>query len=158
MMMMDEPPAPADTSPANLLLVIDQSMLTSLSNQLTLYSENIAATGGTVKIRPFSSEDSVEQLKNLIKSNRSSIDGVFLVGDLPTAWYEQSAFGKNEEFPIDLFLMDLDATWSDSNNNGIYDSHSSLNLSIYVNYRILLHENIFHFSVCLGNIYNFFLI
>ncbi len=28
--------------------------------------------------------------------------------------------------------MDLDATWTDSDNNGIYDGHSSLNLSIYV--------------------------
>ena len=130
-MMMDEPPAPADTSPSNLLMIVEQSLLTSLADQLTTYSDDISATGGSVEIRPFYGDNSVEELKELIISHRSSIDGIFLVGDLPTAWYEQSAFGKDEEFPIDLFLMDLDATWNDTNNNGIYDSHSPLNLSIY---------------------------
>ena len=132
MMMMDEPPPPADTSPAKLLLVVDQSMLTGLSNKLAQYSEDIVSEGGTVEIRPFSKDDSVESLKSLIKMNRNTIDGAFLVGDLPTAWFEQHAFGKNEQFPFDLFLMDLDATWTDSNNNGVYDGHSPFNLSIYV--------------------------
>jgi len=132
LMMMDPPPPPADTSPANLLLIVDQSILTVISDQLTQYSEDIRAIGGTIEIRPFSSDDTVEELKVLIKNYRNSISGAFLVGDLPTAWYEQQAFGKTEEFPIDLFLMDLDASWGDSDGDGKYDSHSPLNLSIYV--------------------------
>ncbi len=150
MMMLDDP-LPADKSPANLLLIMNETILTSLSDQLTRYSEDIIADGGTVEIRPFSSEDSVENLKSLIKKNRSTIDGVFLVGDLPTAWYEQHAFGRNEEFPIDLYLMDLDATWSDSDNDGIYDGHSPLNLSIYVSRMIGSEDEIDNYFTKLHN-------
>ena len=130
-MMLDEPPPAAETSQSRILLIVDQSMLTAVSDKLTQYSDDIFAEGGSVEIRPFPSEGSAVDLKDLIKSNRSTIDGVFLVGNLPSALYEQTAFGKHEEFPIDLFLMDLDANWIDENKNGIYDGHSPLNLTIF---------------------------
>jgi hypothetical protein len=132
MMMMEDPPPPADLSPADILLIVEQSILTSLSDEISQYREDIISRGGTIEIRPFSGNDSVEELKVLLKSNRETISGAFLVGDLPTAWYEQKAFNKNEEFPFDIFLMDLDATWTDADQNGLYDGHSPLNLSIYV--------------------------
>lgn len=52
--------------------------------------------------------------------------GCLLVGGPPTAWYEMnnpSPWG-NEHFPTDLFYMDLDGTWTDTNDNGLYDQHS----------------------------------
>jgi len=132
MMAMEETPPPAEIDPADILLIVEESILTSISDQLAVYSDDILAEGGSVEIRPFSTDDTVENLKSMIILRRETIDGAFLVGDLPTAWYEQSAFGKEEEFPIDLFLMDLDAVWSDENGNGIYDKHSPLNLSVYI--------------------------
>ena len=39
----------------------------------------------------------------------------------------------HEEFPIDLYFMDLDGTWGDSDNDGLYDSHGGeLLADIYV--------------------------
>ncbi|MCP4162658.1 MAG: hypothetical protein GY760_21545 [Deltaproteobacteria bacterium] len=131
MMMMDEVPPPANTNPARLLLIVDQDKITDLSDKTLEYSNDIISTGGAVETLPFPPDGSVEDMKNLIKTYRDSIDGVFLVGDLPTAWYEQTAFSKYENFPVDIFLMDLDAAWTDSDNNGIYDGHGSLNLTLF---------------------------
>lgn len=131
MLAMKAAPPPAETDPARILIVVNQSILTSISEQLAIYSDDIISEGGTVEIRPFLYTDTVENLKLLILSHRETINGVLLIGNLPTAWYEQNAFGVNEIFPIELYLMDLDAVWNDKNNNRIYDSHSPLKLSIY---------------------------
>lgn len=131
MLAIELPPPPAELHPARVLLIVEQSILTSIADELMTYKEDITAEGGTVKIQPFSKEDSVENLKKLIINQYDDIDGSFLIGDLPTAWYEQSAFGREEVFPIDIFLMDLNAVWSDLDNNGVYDSHSPLNLTKY---------------------------
>lgn len=128
---MNDTPPPAVLDPARILLIVEESILTSISTDLFVYSDDILAEGGTVKIRPFSGDNNIEDLKSIILKNRETIDGTFLVGNLPSAWYEQTAFGQFEEFPIDLFLMDLDATWSDVDNDGIYDGHSPLTLTKY---------------------------
>lgn len=131
-MMMEPPPPPADTSPAKLLLVIEQSQLTALSDSISVYTEDITASGGSVDVKPFPSDGSADELKALIASYKENVDGAFLVGDLPAAWYEQTAFGKEEEFPIDLYFMDFEAVWEDSDGDGIFDGHSPLNLTHYV--------------------------
>jgi hypothetical protein len=45
--------------------------------------------------------------------------GAVLVGDIPSALYEVSI----HTFPTDMFYMDLNGTWIDSDGNGIYDRH-----------------------------------
>ncbi len=51
------------------------------------------------------------------------LKGAILIGDLPAAWYIEYLWGA-EEFPLDLFYMDLDGTWSDWDQDGLYDEHS----------------------------------
>ncbi len=68
----------------------------------------------------------------------SGLVGCVLIGNIPTAWYQMfhvppwDGKVKYEEFPIDLFYMDLDGSWSDtlqppypgaSGTDGIYDVH-----------------------------------
>jgi len=54
-----------------------------------------------------------------------NINGAVLIGDLSVEWYhhENDFDGSPSEFPCDLLLMDLDGTWSDSDSDGMYDSH-----------------------------------
>ena len=54
------------------------------------------------------------------------MSGCVLIGDLPVPWYETD-FGdppEHEEFPIDLFYMDLDGVFADNDYDGKYDSHT----------------------------------
>jgi len=68
-----------------------------------------------------------QELKALIKVYENNLRGVFLVGDVGECLYET----QNDHFkygykkwPCDLFFADLNGNWSDSNNNGIYDTHT----------------------------------
>ncbi len=65
-------------------------------------------------------------------SGGGAVDGAFLVGDLPAAWYRAYTFGYYEEFPCDLYLMDPAAIWQDTDSDGLYDAHSPLALKFYV--------------------------
>jgi hypothetical protein len=63
-------------------------------------------------------------LKDILISewNSRQIVGAILVGDLAVPWYEMTVWGA-EEFPIDLFYMDLDGWWGDTDIDGLYDVH-----------------------------------
>ena len=63
-------------------------------------------------------------LKDILVSewNGRNIVGAILIGDLPIAWYEMTWWG-DEEFPIDLFFMDLDGRWLDHDFDGLYEGH-----------------------------------
>jgi len=52
--------------------------------------------------------------------------GVLLVGDIPVAWYEldKTEPSVHEEFPMDLYYMDLNGEWTDSDTDGMYDNHT----------------------------------
>jgi len=59
----------------------------------------------------------------------SQLVGALFVGELPVAWYELDG----EEFPADIYFMDLNGTWQDSDRDGLFDGHSGdLNLEIWV--------------------------
>jgi hypothetical protein len=55
--------------------------------------------------------------------NTRQIVGAMLIGDIAVAWYEMDVWGP-EEFPIDLYYMDLDGGWMDSDSNGLYEEHT----------------------------------
>ena len=45
--------------------------------------------------------------------------GVIFIGDIPAAWADVSG----EQFPCDLFYMDIDGVWIDGDSDGIYEDH-----------------------------------
>ncbi len=54
--------------------------------------------------------------------NEATLVGALLIGNIPAAWFEiENDFDKYgyTKFPIDLYYMDLDGDWIDSDNNGI---------------------------------------
>ncbi len=58
-----------------------------------------------------------------------NIEGAILIGDLILAWYEMREpthwGGDHVEFPIDLYHMDLDGEWIDSDSDDKYDDTNS---------------------------------
>lgn len=50
------------------------------------------------------------------------MQGCLLIGDLPVPWYEIIA--DADEFPCDLYYMDLNGEWGDIDGDGMFDSHS----------------------------------
>jgi hypothetical protein len=94
----------------------------------------------TVAVAVFSvSGASAESLKALLTSEyQTGMTSAVLVGDLPIAWFQMiddfNGSGANdgyEEFPCDLFFMDLDGVWKDSLARDTLDSLVPGSDSIY---------------------------
>ncbi|MEO0098603.1 MAG: hypothetical protein ABIK94_03325 [candidate division WOR-3 bacterium] len=71
------------------------------------------------------------QLRNHLAS-LNNLKGAIFIGEVPVAWCESYGFGV-EEYPIDLYFMDLNGNWVDSDNDGKYDNHTGdVNPEIWV--------------------------
>jgi len=114
-------------------VVVDASINTAVAASLATWQADLAKDGIEVRTIPWAG-GTAEQLKQLLKTEHSqrNFDGTFLVGNLPAAWYELMNGATREEFPCDIYLMDLDSEWADSDQNGRYDLHSNLATDIYV--------------------------
>lgn len=79
-------------------------------------------------------------LREIIKTHVATYGtkGVLLLGEMPAAWFEQTAdyggdIGKvYEQFPIDIYLADMDGIWKDTDSNGIYDVHPNIDVEIFI--------------------------
>lgn len=68
-----------------------------------------------------------KSIKELVLSEIADLDGVVLIGDIPVAWFEVS--NDHDEYgyanwPCDLYYMDTDGNWLDTDGNGIFDVHT----------------------------------
>ena len=110
-----------------VLVIVNSSIYSQLSDKINRYSYDIHYVyGGEVIMETVTGGDHTD-IKNLILTNQTNLNGVVLIGDIPAAWFEIS--NDHDEYgyaswPCDLYYMDVNGTWSDINNNGIYDSHS----------------------------------
>ncbi|MCD4702421.1 MAG: hypothetical protein K8S24_11250, partial [Candidatus Aegiribacteria sp.] len=104
-----------------VLIVVADYLADPLEAPLAQFQSDIASEGWTVEMHVMSG-GTAEDIK-LLFQDTPDLDGAVLVGFLPCAWYEEDNWGF-EEFPCELFLMDLDGTWTDSDLDGLYDGHS----------------------------------
>lgn len=129
----DEYPNFAVVKSSRELLVVESEIYASMEYSVNQYIDDLADEGAYVEVHIWHG-GTASDLRNTIKMyyTESNIDGALLVGNLPTSWFEQKAFSRHEEFPCDLYFMDLDSTWRDDDKNGIFDYHSQLDLEIFV--------------------------
>ena len=110
-----------------ILVFVTSYIMSALEIEIAIYSSTLSAIGYDRVVMEVSG-GTVEDLKSQILSfwnNGYNITGAVLIGDLPVAWYhhEGGSHGATD-FPCDLFLMDLDGKWNDSNGDGLYDGHT----------------------------------
>ena len=100
----------------------------SLCSAVSTYKQDLENAGFSVELifRPYLPGDA-EGIRELLQNEALTheIVGVLMVGDVPYANYEMEIEGYNYTFPCDLYHMDLDGNWTDSDGNEVYDGHSS---------------------------------
>ena len=118
---------PLSKSSPLVIIFIESELVTELSDELTLYNETLGLFGYDTVIFQVSGVET-EDLKDQIISywdDGYDVCGSVLIGNLPTEWFHhENDFYGPAEFPCELFLMDLDGTWTDTNGDGMYDSHT----------------------------------
>lgn len=104
-------------------LVVNADIYSEIAAELSQYAADLIAAGYSVRIDTMRGMNHVLLRQHL--AGITGLVGALLVGELPVAWYEDDWGGSApEEFPIDLYLMDLDGNWLDADRDGLYDGHT----------------------------------
>jgi hypothetical protein len=111
-----------------IIIFISSNLFAHIQNEINEYNATLINNGYDTVVFSMAG-GTAEDMKNQILSywnNGYNVTGAVLFGDLPVAWFHhENDFYGPEEFPCDLFLMDLDGTWVDTNHDGIYDNHTN---------------------------------
>ena len=127
-----EPLNEEDYLPTSLVIVVEKELYPAISSRIEGYRNDISEEGISSNLILWQEGNDCVELKSALQSYEGKAESGFFIGNLPPAWYEQTAFGKMEVFPSDLFYMDLDSVWTDSDMNGFYDSHSDIVVDFYI--------------------------
>ena len=140
----------AGTTTNRICLLVHSNLYSALEAPIAQWISDAADEGCSTLISQYESGDA-ESVRAYLASlylEHESLQGALLIGDIPYAIYEviQDFDGEGsevpwyEDFPCDLFYMDIDGVWSDNTtngtvqpNNGKYDSHTgNTDLEIWV--------------------------
>jgi len=102
-----------------LLLLVNSDLKPKIQTALDGYVADIVEEGYTVTVLEALGGTPKDLKATITGYLGSGLIGVLLVGDFAVPWYEVDG----ESFPCDLFYMDLDGDWIDSEPNGVYDQH-----------------------------------
>jgi|GEM_PF-6364839 len=122
-----------------VLVVVADYVAGPLSAELLQFQTDLMSEGWTVTVQTMAGGTAAD-LKALLQS-AGDIDGSIFVGFLPCAWFEED-YWATEEFPCELYFMDLDGVWSDSDSDGLFDSHSGNVLPRYGWEELMLTQSI----------------
>ena len=106
-----------------IYILVNSTIYASIKSSLDQYAVDVENSGFEVKIMETDQllDNTPGGIRSYLQENmHHKLEGCLLVGDIPGAWFETGA----KEFPIDLYYMDLDGVWTDSDNDMIYDGHS----------------------------------
>jgi hypothetical protein len=105
--------------------MINSTIYASINPSLQQYVNDLELRGFGVTMYSISG-GTPSSIRGLLRSLGSSgLVGCLMIGKIPAAWFKIPAHGTwdNQEFPVDLFYMDLDGSWTDSDSDGMYDDH-----------------------------------
>lgn len=116
-------------TPNRVIVLVDPDILGGIQGNLNQYIYDINQMGYLPEIvsQKWGSPELVREF--LAAEYEDGLAGVVIVGDIPSAIYEEEESEdfilepRMEEFPIDLFYMDVDGDWLDTDGNGVYDTH-----------------------------------
>lgn len=104
-----------------VLVVVADYVATPLAAELSQFQTDLTSEGWNVVVQNMSGGTAAD-LKNLLQGT-AGIDGAIFIGFLPCAWFEEDYWAP-EEFPCELYFMDLDGVWTDTDMDSLFDSHT----------------------------------
>jgi hypothetical protein len=125
-----DPPSfiPEDRS----LLVVESELYAQSGAAIDQHLDWLGQTGGAGYLELVDAAEEPEAVRAILRQYAGSVDSAFFIGEIPAVWYEQRAFGEWEYFPVDVYYMDPDSVWTDSDGDGYYDAHGALELELAV--------------------------
>jgi len=111
-----------------MLVFVDHEIYSDINFEITRYISELSGEGFSPELHIYESGTPIELRSFIATKYHEGFKGMIMIGNLPLAYYRTesctSHIPQNETFPCDLFYMDIDGVFSDSNNDGIFDSHT----------------------------------
>ncbi len=112
----------ASADDGKVILIVEQRIYTGIQSSLATFTADLEGEGYTVELWQISGGNAADIRSDLQTAYLAGgLDGAICIGDIPTGWLD-NGFG---EYPVDLFLMDMNGTWNDPDGDGVYESYSS---------------------------------
>ncbi len=143
-------------------IIVNEDLYPLIETSLDTFFYDLQLDGYALNIYTAAETFSPISLRELLYTDWSQqmIEGVIFIGDLAVPWYEmyepEDWGGAYVSFPCDLYFMDLNGNWGDSNTNGMFDSHSgALEADIWCG-RLMASTLTYHDSDEIGRMQNYF--
>jgi len=106
-----------------MLVIVHDDIFENTLNAVNQYVIDVAYDGYYATVHRYLGGTPAD-VRNYIRSK--GVAGVLMVGAIPAAWYEMdNDFHNNHsEFPCDLFYMDTNGSWTDTDSDGLYNTHN----------------------------------
>ncbi len=105
----------------SLAILVNETLYPLIKTYLDQYISDLVIEGYQVFLQEVSGGTAEEIKAWVFEQYSTGFTGVLFIGDITAAWAEVSG----DQFPSDLFYMDLDGTWGDANHDGIYEIHEA---------------------------------
>ncbi len=111
-----------------LSLVVEEGVYKGIKTSLETWKADVGKEGFAILEHVVSSALSPVQLRELLQADheRSSIEGAFLIGNLPLAFFEESLDGK-VPYVVEYYFMELSGQWQDADDDGWFDAFTDGN-------------------------------
>ncbi len=105
-----------------VILLVEEDISTDISSALSTFQSDLVNDGYDVEVWLISG-GSAADIRTDLQAEYAGGDlvGAICIGDIPTGWVD-SGYG---EYPVDVFLMDMNGTWNDYDDDGLYESYSN---------------------------------
>jgi hypothetical protein len=107
-------------------LIVTSNIYESLIPWLDRWRADVEKTGVQVDTKTIS-EETPDEIRTFLR-NTPEYSGCMMVGDVPTVKYSMdfilNGAPYHEEFPTDLYYMDLDGEWEDTDGDSVFDTHT----------------------------------
>ncbi|MCK5125312.1 MAG: hypothetical protein KAR42_03560 [candidate division Zixibacteria bacterium] len=117
-----------EKSTGYICVIINRELYYQTVSAVTRFVDDLTIDGYSVELILSLGGEPHELRQLLVDKYAQGLVGAILIGDLPIAWYEITCFfgepyGTYEEWPCDLYYMDLDGVWNDNDSDGLFDYH-----------------------------------
>jgi hypothetical protein len=105
-----------------IIIMVNDSLYPSIQSSVSQYIQDLTDEGYSTLVMTMLGGTPADIRALLIAQLPNDLIGTVMIGDLPIAWWEDGPYG--EDYPVDLFYTDLNGTWTDTDSDGKYDSHT----------------------------------
>ena len=112
---------------SKILIIVKDNVYCAIPSYIIRYAHDIHNSYGCIVDIVSVNGETAPQIRSVIQSYSANLNGVVLIGDIAPALYNQAAAStwNADQFPCDLFYMDLNGTWHlKAGSTDEYDDHT----------------------------------